>query len=37
MSGALTEAESRDEALARIAGVMAVWLDIAAEDGYPPV
>ena len=36
MPGALTEAESRDEALARIAGVMAVWLEIAAEDGYGP-
>lgn len=37
MPGALTQAETREAALSRIAGVMAVWLEIAAEDGYTPM
>jgi predicted RNase H-like HicB family nuclease len=37
MPGALTEADSREEALARIAQVMATWLELAAEDGYRPL
>lgn len=36
MPGALTEADSRDEALDRIAEVMAVWLEMAADGGYGP-
>jgi len=36
MPGALTEAESRAEALERIRSVIATWLEIAAADGYAP-
>ncbi len=36
MRGALTQGESRDETLANIAKVMAIWLEIAVEDGYAP-
>ena len=36
MRGAVTQGESRDETLANIAKVMAVWLEIAIEDGYEP-
>lgn len=37
MPGAFTEAETREDALARIAGVMAPWLEIATDDGYAPL
>jgi predicted RNase H-like HicB family nuclease len=36
MPGALTEADTRAEALERISAVMAIWLEIAAADGYAP-
>ena len=36
MRGALTQAETRADALARIGEVMASWLEIAAADGYTP-
>ena len=36
MPGALTEAETRADAIERIGEVMATWLEIAAADGYAP-
>jgi predicted RNase H-like HicB family nuclease len=36
MPGALTQAETRADALARIGEVMAAWLEIAESDGYAP-
>ena len=34
MPGAVTQGESRADALREMAGVMAAWLDVAREDGY---
>lgn len=37
MPGAVTEGDSRDEALSAMQGVMVVWLDIARRDGFDPL
>ena len=37
MPGALAEADTRDEALAAMAGAMAVWVELGTEDGYAPL
>lgn len=37
MPGALSEAESREDALRCAAQVMAVWIEVAEEDGYGPL
>lgn len=37
MPGALTEADTREDALQRIADVMGGWLEVAREDGYEPL
>jgi predicted RNase H-like HicB family nuclease len=37
MPGALTEADTRADAIERISAVMATWLEIAAADGYAPI
>lgn len=37
MPGAITQGATRDEALSELAGVMAAWLDIAAEQGFGPL
>jgi predicted RNase H-like HicB family nuclease len=36
MPRAVTEGDTREEALEAMSGVMEAWLDIAAEDGYGP-
>ncbi len=37
MPGALTQGQSREQALAAAAEVMALWVDVAQEDGYGPL
>lgn len=37
MPGAITEADTRADALASAADVMALWLEIAAERGFQPL
>ena len=37
MPGAVAEAETREDALAAMASVMAAWIDVAGDDGYGPL
>ena len=37
MPGAVTEGDSRDEAIDAMRGVMEVWVEIAQGDGYAPL
>lgn len=37
MPGAITEGNSRDHALSSVAEVMALWLDVATENGNRPL
>jgi predicted RNase H-like HicB family nuclease len=37
MPGAVSEGDTREQALTAAAEVMAAWLEIAAEDGYAPL
>jgi predicted RNase H-like HicB family nuclease len=37
MPGAVTEGDTREEALEAMSLVMAVWIELAAEDGHQPL